>query len=196
MLRLPGLSADTVLNAVQENAFDHVSAIYHLLADRLETTMPTLPSIQNISGDYMPDGAQQLEKVKLLFYLRPRRGSFEFLNMFWWKNSVRFLITRRILVRRSWGRVGRAKWLAFATGNALPRDETTHRGSRRFRASAALAISIRLQLPARLSTLARHTDNAVQRRSSDVTGHESPSQSSSGAASTASKFPDKGSALA
>lgn len=83
MLRLPGLSADTVLNAVQENAFDHVSAIYHLLADRLETTMPTLPSIQNISGDYMPDGAQQLEKVKLLFYLRPRRGSFEFLNMFW-----------------------------------------------------------------------------------------------------------------
>ncbi|XP_043288883.1 serine/threonine-protein kinase SIK3-like isoform X1 [Venturia canescens] len=62
MLRLPGLSADTLLNAVQGNAFDHVSAIYHLLADRLETTMPTLPSIQNIPGDYMPDGAHQLEK--------------------------------------------------------------------------------------------------------------------------------------
>lgn len=63
MLRLPGLSADTLLNAVQGNAFDHVSAIYHLLADRLETTLPALPSIQNISGDYMPDGAHQLEKV-------------------------------------------------------------------------------------------------------------------------------------
>ena len=63
MLRLPGLSADTLLNAVQGNAFDHVSAIYHLLADRLEPTIPTLPSIQNIPGDYMPGGAHQLEKV-------------------------------------------------------------------------------------------------------------------------------------
>ncbi|XP_015588740.1 serine/threonine-protein kinase SIK3 isoform X2 [Cephus cinctus] len=62
MLRLPGLSADTLLQAVQGNAFDHVSAIYNLLADRLEPSMNSLPSIQTIPGDYMPDGAHQLEK--------------------------------------------------------------------------------------------------------------------------------------
>ncbi|KAG7214012.1 hypothetical protein KM043_001382 [Ampulex compressa] len=62
MLRLPGLSADTLLQAVQGNAFDHVSAIYNLLVDRLEPTMPSLPSIQSIPGDYLPDGAHQLEK--------------------------------------------------------------------------------------------------------------------------------------
>ncbi|XP_076640385.1 serine/threonine-protein kinase SIK3 isoform X2 [Colletes latitarsis] len=62
MLRLPGLSADTLLKAVQGNAFDHVSAIYNLLVDQLEPTMPSLPSIQTIPGDYAPDGAHQLEK--------------------------------------------------------------------------------------------------------------------------------------
>ncbi|XP_046421579.1 serine/threonine-protein kinase SIK3-like isoform X5 [Neodiprion virginianus] len=62
MLRLPGLSPDTVLQAVQGNAFDHVSAIYNLLADQLEPSMPSIPSIQSIPGDYMPDGAHQLEK--------------------------------------------------------------------------------------------------------------------------------------
>ncbi|XP_076277781.1 serine/threonine-protein kinase SIK3 isoform X3 [Lasioglossum baleicum] len=62
MLRLPGLSADTLLKAVQGNAFDHVSAIYNLLVDRLEPTMPSLPSIQSLPGDYAPDGAHQLEK--------------------------------------------------------------------------------------------------------------------------------------
>ncbi|XP_076234918.1 serine/threonine-protein kinase SIK3 isoform X1 [Calliopsis andreniformis] len=62
MLRLPGLSAETLLKAVQGNAFDHVSAIYNLLVDRLEPTMPSLPSIQSIPGDYAPDGAHQLEK--------------------------------------------------------------------------------------------------------------------------------------
>lgn len=62
MLRLPGLSAETLLKAVQGNAFDHVSAIYNLLVDRLEP-MPNLPSIQSIPGDYAPDGAHQLEKV-------------------------------------------------------------------------------------------------------------------------------------
>ncbi|XP_043663823.1 serine/threonine-protein kinase SIK3-like isoform X2 [Vespula pensylvanica] len=62
MLRLPGLSADTLLKAIQGNAFDHVSAIYNLLVDRLEPTMSALPTIQNIPGDYMPDGAHQLEK--------------------------------------------------------------------------------------------------------------------------------------
>lgn len=65
MLRLPGLSADTLLKAIQGNAFDHVSAIYNLLVDRLEPTMSALPTIQNIPGDYMPDGAHQLEKVRL-----------------------------------------------------------------------------------------------------------------------------------
>ncbi|KAK0167566.1 hypothetical protein PV327_004946 [Microctonus hyperodae] len=62
MLRLPGLSADILLKSVQGHAFDHVSAIYHLLADRLELTMSTLPSMQSLPGDYMPDGAHQLEK--------------------------------------------------------------------------------------------------------------------------------------
>lgn len=62
MLRLPGLSADTLLQAIQGNAFDHVSAIYNLLADQLEPSMPSIPSIQSIPGDYMPDGAHQLEK--------------------------------------------------------------------------------------------------------------------------------------
>lgn len=63
MLRLPGLSADTLLQAIKGNTFDHVSAIYNLLVDRLEPTMPNLPSIQSIPGDYLPDGAHQLEKV-------------------------------------------------------------------------------------------------------------------------------------
>lgn len=67
MLRLPGLSAETLLKAVQGNAFDHVSAIYNLLVDRLEPTMPSLPSIQSIPGDYAPDGAHQLEKVHIKF---------------------------------------------------------------------------------------------------------------------------------
>lgn len=70
MLRLPGLSADTLLQAVQGNAFDHVSAIYNLLADQLEPSMPSIPSIQSIPGDYMPDGAHQLEKVN--FYHRQK----------------------------------------------------------------------------------------------------------------------------
>ncbi|XP_011059800.1 PREDICTED: serine/threonine-protein kinase SIK3-like isoform X1 [Acromyrmex echinatior] len=62
MLRLPGLSADTLLQAIKGNTFDHVSAIYNLLVDRLEPTMPNLHSIQSIPGDYLPDGAHQLEK--------------------------------------------------------------------------------------------------------------------------------------
>lgn len=66
MLRLPGLTADTLLKAVQGNAFDHVSAIYNLLVDRLEPTMPSLPSIQSLPGDYAPDGAHQLEKVRIM----------------------------------------------------------------------------------------------------------------------------------
>ncbi|KAH0951990.1 hypothetical protein HN011_005435 [Eciton burchellii] len=62
MLRLPGLSADTLLQAIKGNTFDHISAIYNLLVDRLESTMPNLPSIQSIPGEYLPDGAHQLEK--------------------------------------------------------------------------------------------------------------------------------------
>ncbi|XP_012280927.1 serine/threonine-protein kinase SIK3 isoform X2 [Orussus abietinus] len=62
MLRLPGLSADTLLQAVQGNAFDHVSAIYNLLADRLEPTMSNMPTIQSMPGDYVADDTQQLEK--------------------------------------------------------------------------------------------------------------------------------------
>ncbi|XP_063991691.1 serine/threonine-protein kinase SIK3-like isoform X2 [Diachasmimorpha longicaudata] len=62
MLRLPGLDANTLLKSIQGNAFDHVSAIYHLLADRMEFTMQSLPSMQTLPGDYMADGAHQLEK--------------------------------------------------------------------------------------------------------------------------------------
>lgn len=62
MLRLPGLSHDTLLQSVQGNAFDHVSAIYNLLADRLETAMTSLPTIQSIPVDYVSDDAHQLEK--------------------------------------------------------------------------------------------------------------------------------------
>ncbi|XP_043483830.1 serine/threonine-protein kinase SIK3-like isoform X2 [Leptopilina heterotoma] len=62
MLRLPGLSADTLLQSVQGNAFDHVSAIYNLLADRLETAITSLPTIQSIPVDYADDDAHQLEK--------------------------------------------------------------------------------------------------------------------------------------
>lgn len=62
MLRLPGLSADTLLQSVQGNAFDHVSAIYNLLADRLETAITSLPTIQSIPVDYVADDAHQLEK--------------------------------------------------------------------------------------------------------------------------------------
>jgi len=68
MLRLPGLNADTLLQAIKGNTFDHVSAIYNLLVDRLEPTMPNLPSIQSIPGDYLPDGAHQLEKVIILIF--------------------------------------------------------------------------------------------------------------------------------
>jgi len=70
MLRLPGLSADTLLQAIKGNTFDHISAIYNLLVDRLESTMPNLPSIQSIPGEYLPDGAHQLEKVIYLSFIR------------------------------------------------------------------------------------------------------------------------------
>lgn len=78
MLRLPGLSADTLLKAIQGNAFDHVSAIYNLLVDRLEPTMSALPTIQNIPGDYMPDGAHQLEKVRRLVEILALRHDLSF----------------------------------------------------------------------------------------------------------------------
>lgn len=70
MLRLLGHSADELLQAINESPFDHVSAIYNLLVDRLESTMPNLPSIQSMPhiGDYLSDGAHQLEKVIELFF--------------------------------------------------------------------------------------------------------------------------------
>lgn len=76
MLRLPGLSADTLLQAINGNAFDHVSAIYNLLVDRLEPTMPNLPSIQSIPGDYLPDGAHQLEKVIILLFKKEQKNIY------------------------------------------------------------------------------------------------------------------------
>jgi serine/threonine-protein kinase SIK3 len=69
MLTLPDLDADTLLQAVQGNAFNHVSAIYNLLVDQLESAVTSVPSIQTIPGGYMPDDAHQLEKVIIA---RPR----------------------------------------------------------------------------------------------------------------------------
>ncbi|OXU26601.1 hypothetical protein TSAR_006259 [Trichomalopsis sarcophagae] len=62
MLKLPGLDIDTLLQAVQGNAFNHVSAIYNLLCDQLENAVTSVPSIQNVPGGYVPDDAHQLEK--------------------------------------------------------------------------------------------------------------------------------------
>ncbi|XP_050531158.1 serine/threonine-protein kinase SIK3-like isoform X2 [Daktulosphaira vitifoliae] len=38
MLQLPGLDKDMIVNSVQQKKFDHVSAIYHLLVDKLDST--------------------------------------------------------------------------------------------------------------------------------------------------------------
>jgi len=81
MLRLPGLSADTLLQAIKGNTFDHISAIYNLLVDRLESTLPNLPSIQSIPGEYLPDGAHQLEKVISLF-IYPYKHRFYLISWF------------------------------------------------------------------------------------------------------------------
>ncbi|XP_058790703.1 serine/threonine-protein kinase SIK3-like isoform X2 [Phymastichus coffea] len=64
MLTLPGLDLDTLLQAVQGNAFNHVSAIYNLLVDQLENAAVTsVPSIQTLpAGGYVSDDAHQLEK--------------------------------------------------------------------------------------------------------------------------------------
>ena len=62
MLKLPGLSKETLLDSVQRNDFDHVSAIYNLLVDELENAS-NVPSIQMIP-DYMPVDTHQLEKVR------------------------------------------------------------------------------------------------------------------------------------
>ncbi|XP_075222290.1 serine/threonine-protein kinase SIK3-like isoform X2 [Lycorma delicatula] len=37
MLQLPGLDRDMIYKSVTENSFDHISAIYHLLVDKLES---------------------------------------------------------------------------------------------------------------------------------------------------------------
>ncbi|XP_034233875.1 serine/threonine-protein kinase SIK3-like isoform X2 [Thrips palmi] len=36
MLQLPGLTSEMILQSIQERRFDHISAIYHLLVDKLE----------------------------------------------------------------------------------------------------------------------------------------------------------------
>ncbi|KAJ8688389.1 hypothetical protein QAD02_024184 [Eretmocerus hayati] len=63
MLQLPELDVDTLLESVQGNAFNHVSAIYNLLVDQLENAVSaSVPSIQPLPTGYVPDDAQQLEK--------------------------------------------------------------------------------------------------------------------------------------
>ncbi|XP_025421744.1 serine/threonine-protein kinase SIK3-like isoform X3 [Sipha flava] len=39
MLQLPGLDKDMIVNSVQQQKYDHVSAIYHLLVDKLESSV-------------------------------------------------------------------------------------------------------------------------------------------------------------
>ncbi|XP_014209439.1 serine/threonine-protein kinase SIK3-like isoform X2 [Copidosoma floridanum] len=63
MLTLPGLDLDTLLQSVQGNAFNHISAIYNLLVDQLENAVTSVPSIQSFSAGYVSDDdAHQLEK--------------------------------------------------------------------------------------------------------------------------------------
>ena len=70
MLTLPGLDADTLLQSVQGCAFNHVSAIYNLLCDQLENTVTSsVPSIQTLSGGYVPDDGHQLEKVVVVGWI-------------------------------------------------------------------------------------------------------------------------------
>lgn len=69
MLTLPGLDLDELLQAVQENAFNHISAIYNLLCDQLKNAVTSVPSIRNPPSGYVPDDAQQLEKVGVLLTL-------------------------------------------------------------------------------------------------------------------------------
>ncbi|KAK9509203.1 hypothetical protein O3M35_006567 [Rhynocoris fuscipes] len=43
MLQLPGLTKEMIIDAVKNNAFDHTSAIYHLLVDKLEGRIASSP---------------------------------------------------------------------------------------------------------------------------------------------------------
>lgn len=63
MLTLPGLNLDELLEAVQGNAFNHISAIYNLLCDQLENAVTSVPRIQSPPSGYVPDDSHQLEKV-------------------------------------------------------------------------------------------------------------------------------------
>ncbi|XP_050426740.1 serine/threonine-protein kinase SIK3-like isoform X3 [Adelges cooleyi] len=47
MLQLPGLDKDMIVNSVQQKKFDHVSAIYHLLVDKLGSTFTNQCSSNN-----------------------------------------------------------------------------------------------------------------------------------------------------
>ncbi|XP_030029787.2 serine/threonine-protein kinase par-1 isoform X1 [Manduca sexta] len=47
MLTLPGLTKETVLQSVQEERFDHISAIYHLLMDKIEQRTSARNSLQH-----------------------------------------------------------------------------------------------------------------------------------------------------
>ncbi|KAL1122453.1 hypothetical protein AAG570_002784, partial [Ranatra chinensis] len=47
MLQLPGLDKDMIVKSVLDNCFDHISAIYHLLEDKLEGKIATSPSLNS-----------------------------------------------------------------------------------------------------------------------------------------------------
>ncbi|CAB0013878.1 unnamed protein product, partial [Nesidiocoris tenuis] len=47
MLQLPDLTREGIIEAVQSNRFDHISAIYHLLVDKLEGRMSGVLSVVN-----------------------------------------------------------------------------------------------------------------------------------------------------
>ncbi|VVC38733.1 Hypothetical protein CINCED_3A004333 [Cinara cedri] len=58
MLQLPGLDKDMIVNSVQQKKFDHVSAIYHLLVDKLDTTINQCNSTkQPFANEPKPNGS-------------------------------------------------------------------------------------------------------------------------------------------
>lgn len=63
MCTLFPITKETLREVLKSNEFDNLGAIYNLLVDRLETAKTNLPNMQTLPGDYLPDGAHQLEKV-------------------------------------------------------------------------------------------------------------------------------------
>ncbi|XP_065216057.1 serine/threonine-protein kinase SIK3-like isoform X5 [Planococcus citri] len=69
MLQLPGLNHDMIVNAVQQKHFDHVSAIYHLLADKMETpSRPLAPAPKPDNKDIIDSPPRNPENSILISF--------------------------------------------------------------------------------------------------------------------------------